>query len=450
MIIFRKARESRAVRKARKPNQTLNDLDEYLRHLGDEPAKILAREVQSWNEISYAELEDLIASGRLNDFMNWQERYAAVVNSHFAPMWAAAIIAAAKKATEGKQVLSDSDVLVQGWIKSRGGELITGLSEESRKAVMNIILRGQALGESPKQIAKEIRPLIGLTTRQAEANVNYREKIFQRYLDAGAKPATAAARADKAALKYASKQHRYRAETIVLTENSFAYNRGAYMGVTQAIADGTMGRCEMVWSTAGTNRVCSRCLALKDTVVGYTDESGVTLPPLHPRCRCVIMYREVEKPRRNLKPRGTMSGALNDKNDPDGKRREAHAENFYEEWRNSKKKFIVRRLAKNSGMSVKAIDKIFDHVFITEHDLDDGRHTFPPDYYMAESFRRLSEGKNIQPHDLILLKHEWLELGLMKRYNYDYNTAHDITERKYNYTLALREWHKREGIAWSG
>ena len=49
----------------------------------------------------------------------------------------------------------------------------------------------------------------------------------------------------------------------------------------------------MVWTTAGTNRVCGRCMELKDTVVGYTDQSGVTLPPLHPRCRCAIMYREV-------------------------------------------------------------------------------------------------------------------------------------------------------------
>ena len=56
-----------------------------------------------------------------------------------------------------------------------------------------------------------------------------------------------------------------------------------------------MGRCEMVWTTAGTNRVCSRCLALKNTVVGYTDELGVTLPPLHPRCRCAIAYREVAR-----------------------------------------------------------------------------------------------------------------------------------------------------------
>ena len=58
-----------------------------------------------------------------------------------------------------------------------------------------------------------------------------------------------------------------------------------------------MGRCAMIWTTAGTNRVCSRCLALKDTVVGYTDESGVTIPPLHPRCRCAIMYDEVGTPR---------------------------------------------------------------------------------------------------------------------------------------------------------
>lgn len=69
------------------------------------------------------------------------------------------------------------------------------------------------------------------------------------------------------------------------------------MGVSQSIAAGLMGRCEMVWTTAGTNRVCSRCMELKDRVVGYTDEVGVTLPPLHPRCRCAIVYREVGAPR---------------------------------------------------------------------------------------------------------------------------------------------------------
>ena len=53
-----------------------------------------------------------------------------------------------------------------------------------------------------------------------------------------------------------------------------------------------MNHCEMIWSTAGTNRVCGRCLSLKDSVVGHTDEVGVQIPPLHPRCRCTIHYRE--------------------------------------------------------------------------------------------------------------------------------------------------------------
>lgn len=126
---------------------------------------------------------------------------------------------------------------------------------------------------------------------------------------------TAAERADKAALKYAGKQHRYRAETTVTTELAFAYNRGAHMGVSQAIGDRLMGRCEMVWTTAGTNRVCGRCLALKDKVVGHTDESGVTLPPLHPRCRCAIMYNEVgDKPQGSPKWRRQEHFSTSDEN----------------------------------------------------------------------------------------------------------------------------------------
>lgn len=101
-------------------------------------------------------------------------------------------------------------------------------------------------------------------------------------------------------------------------------------------------------------------------------------------------------------------------------------------------------------MRIVAIDKIFDHVFINEHDLWDVQHRFDPSYDMAESFRRLSEDKNIQEHDLIMLKHEWLELGLMNRYGYDYDTAHDIATRKYNYKSALIKWYERRGWKWNG
>ena len=80
------------------------------------------------------------------------------------------------------------------------------------------------------------------------------------------------------------------------------------MGVGQAIANGYMGKCEMVWTTAGTNRVCSRCMELRGRVVGTTEDSGVTIPPLHPRCRCTIMYQEVEpaKALRTNKPKPSI------------------------------------------------------------------------------------------------------------------------------------------------
>ena len=147
---------------------------------------------------------------------------------------------------------------------------------------------------TPKQIARQVRPLIGLTARQALANVNYRQKVYQNLIDNGMSSYKARIQSDKAAVRYASKQIRQRAESIVHTELAFAYNRGAHEGILAAVDARLMNHCEMVWTTAGTNRVCSRCLSLKDHVIGRTDEQGVQLPPLHPRCRCTIQYREIK------------------------------------------------------------------------------------------------------------------------------------------------------------
>lgn len=281
-------------RKARNPAKTLNDLDAYLKEQSTEPIKWLAREVQTWGEFSYAELEAAILDGRLNDLIDWQARYAAAINEVLAPQWSAAIEAAAKKSSRGKIILSDSEEWVKAWLTAHGAELVTRLSDESKKAITNVLLKWQAEKLNPRVMAQQIRPLIGLNERQATANANYRTKVYQKYLESMT-PAKAAERADKAAIRYASKQHRYRAETIIHTELAFAYNQGAHEGIMRSIAGKYMNRCAMVWSTAGVIRTCGRCLELNGKIVGYTDESGVTLPPLHPRCRCAIMYRELKE-----------------------------------------------------------------------------------------------------------------------------------------------------------
>ena len=152
------------------------------------------------------------------------------------------------------------------------------------------------------------------------------------------------------------------------------------------------------------------------------------------------MDKLLKKPRQNAIIKET--GALNDKNDPEMERRDAHAERYYEFIRKSNKENWISRVSKNSGMRKASVEKIYEHVFIDKHKLLMGYMRFPADYAMAESFQRLFEGNTVYHHDLIMLRHERLELELIRRYGYSFSEAHEITERKYNYSKALKEWEK--------
>lgn len=143
---------------------------------------------------------------------------------------------------------------------------------------------------------------------------------------------------------------------------------------------------------------------------------------------------------------GAVKGALTDKNDPLYVKRDAHAIKYYESVRRSKKNNIVKTIANNTGISEKSINKVYDHVFIKEHELYGGKRRFDPDYDMAESFRRLREGKNIQEHDLIMLKHERLEYELMNKKHMSYQEAHRLAEKKYNYQKALKEFKNKNNL----
>ncbi|TWT16447.1 minor capsid protein [Streptococcus sp. sy010] len=200
---------------------------------------------------------------------------------------------------------------------------------------------------------------------------------------------------------------------------------------------------------------------------------GETAAPMHPYCRCTtvayyattekeyerliresvesIRRKTLEKDRekvynQNMTSSGAIYGAWNDKNDPYNKERDRHAQMYYEQVRNRDKVKEITRVAHNSNFSISDIDKIYNHVFIKEHDLDEGRKRFDANYDMAESWRRLSEnqGKNIQKHDIIMLYHELMELGLMAK-GMNYNEAHEKTNEIYHYQKAWIAWAKEKG-----
>ena len=204
---------------------------------------------------------------------------------------------------------------------------------------------------------------------------------------------------------------------------------------------------------------------------------GTNAPPLHPRCRsCTAPYFEdaddleriargengdtyrvpgdmtYEQWRKNLlhsdgknviinekstHQSGAESGALNDGNDPDRAKRDAHAQREYTRIRKNGKDVFVDKISTNTGMRKKFLANVYDHVFVNKHILIDGVRTFDADYDMAVSFQRLKEG-NYKDVDVVLLRHEHLEMALEKRFNLTYKQAHDYAVKHFDYGKAIK------------
>lgn len=122
---------------------------------------------------------------------------------------------------------------------------------------------------------------------------------------------------------------------------------------------------------------------------------------------------------------GVISGALN----PYSKEAEKHAVQYYESVRHMTTD--TQKISAATGISRDKIDKIKNHVFITEHDLLTGHKRFDPSYDMAQSWQRLING-DFKEQDIVLLKHEYAELRYMEK-GYSQNEAHILASKKYNY-----------------
>ncbi|WP_261059069.1 hypothetical protein [Streptococcus mitis] len=199
----------------------------------------------------------------------------------------------------------------------------------------------------------------------------------------------------------------------------------------------------------------------------------------HGKCRCIVDYHPGNGKKQNvhtkrwaesqksakievLKGVGlpVQSGARNyfrdESNDDilpkDFIKAEKHAYLTYDKIKNSNQELEKRKIYSNIGkfkemkdFTKEDVDIAFNHVFNDIHILKDGESLFHPEVNMAESWDRLITGKDIQSHDLILLKHERLEHDYMYvRGNMDYDTAHAKTDETYNYGKALTRYLERK------
>lgn len=222
----------------------------------------------------------------------------------------------------------------------------------------------------------------------------------------------------------------------------------------------------------GLRDCCPACKALDGKIFKVKDmEFGENAPPLHPNCHCATApysdrgvyekwldglangehdlrfdeWKELEAKTNNS---GALNGAWNNENDPNYKKRDEIAEALYAQITNRKKSFEIKQVAKNSGFTEEEVSNIYEHVFIRKHKFRSGEiKKFDPDYYMAHSWLRLRQGKDIQKHDITMLNHELAEEKEMQdSLDVIYEDSHERVQKVYNYQRELLEYLKDHDV----
>lgn len=280
--------------------------------------------ISTWKDqsaaITYKELREAILVGTLTEetFKEWQNDYVVFFNRYLKDILANATTAGGKELAaallSGKDLYKPMLTGIDNWITVHGAEWITQMSDEAKEAVSSMIQYTAKGNMTVDELARVIRPTIGLTEPQSIANVRFYEetkkRLKEKLMEANPtmKETTAerqaAKRARESALRYAGRQHRERAQMIAETELAYAYNKGADDAIHQAQDEGLLPRMKAKWSTAADEGVCGICAALDGVEIDLGDSfdyKGKVLyggqkqtPPAHPRCRCAICYVEAD------------------------------------------------------------------------------------------------------------------------------------------------------------
>lgn len=308
-------RPAKHLKKARSGNGTeiLKKLQDFLDSESDEPVKILCgfwKDQQ--NVITYQELRQGVIDGTLTEetYREWSSDYSFLVQERLQFLWNEALTTGSVSqpimAGVSGFVFSSQTPAIMTWIQQRGAELVTRSTTEQREAIKALLAQSVVEHHSVDELARLIRPCIGLTEPQAKANLRYYDNIVKTLKEQHPKMKADSVqkKAREAAAKYAERQHRQRALTIAQTEMATAYNKGADEGIRQAQEQKLMGKVVKRWCTSNDDMVCDQCRALEGieidmdkpfAIKGKSTGESLT-PPAHPRCACAIEYIEVGSP----------------------------------------------------------------------------------------------------------------------------------------------------------
>lgn len=232
--------------------------DQFFQSLADAVELILTDLGES---IDIDLIEEALKKGKpaiIIDSINWADQFEDKLLNQFVPVYdtiLAMVGAEAWKQLSIPITFNIRNPYAEKWITENAARLVVQVTDETKAAIRRIILEGFQSGFSPRQMAKPIREIVGLTEREAAAVLNYWEKLNQE-ADLSQR------RVDDMANTYERQLLRKRALRIAGNETTEAASHGVYQSWLYARKQGfILPETKRVWIAATqSDRTCKICM----------------------------------------------------------------------------------------------------------------------------------------------------------------------------------------------
>lgn len=175
------------------------------------------------------------------------------------------------------------------WVRQRAARRVVEIGREQRDSLRRVLEKKFDERLRPAVVAKEIKRIVGLTSREAQAVENFRAQLIAD----GKKPA----RVEVETKRYSELQLQRRAERIARTEAVDAETAGKQEAWLDAASDGLLpGGAEKEWvaSSDACPEICKPLDGMRVSIDGdflLPDGRRVQGPSAHPHCECATVLR---------------------------------------------------------------------------------------------------------------------------------------------------------------
>lgn len=291
---------TRAVVLVQKANQEL--LDRVLRDVwklhGKPMAQALVRAVADLlDDVTLTKLAAALQTGsvqRVLDVIPWKDLEPALAEEFTALRFSYELGGKRAAAAYGATFAVTTQDVIR-WTLANGNALPRFMEAHKADAMREILRHAALRGYSPRRVASLLLKgdLVALTPRDVNAVFNFLRRQQEAKVPIGV--------ADQRAIAYSRRLLRARALLIAENELNRAAIAGAVEAWHQLQEEGLISRqAYLEWVCRHEGEFpCERCEHYEGATVplGSRFGSGV-MPPLHPRCRCILVLHDPAPPRR--------------------------------------------------------------------------------------------------------------------------------------------------------